>query len=56
MLILQARSLYDLMSRHKLKLKNETFRSMISLRVKMKDVSQDGGHLLFLDIKDTVVY
>lgn len=32
-----ARPLYDLMSRHKLKLKNETFRSMISLSVKMKD-------------------
>lgn len=49
-LILQARPLYNLMSLYKLKLKPETFRSMISLCVKMKDVSQDGDHLLFLDI------
>jgi len=45
-LILQVRPMYDLIRHHNLKLKSETFRSMISLFVKMKDVSHDAGHLL----------
>jgi hypothetical protein len=45
--ILQVHPIYDLIRRHKLKLKSETFRSMINLFVKMKDVSHDAG-LLFL--------
>jgi hypothetical protein len=40
--------MYDLIRKHNLKLKSETFRSMISLFVKMKDVSHDAGNLLFL--------
>jgi hypothetical protein len=40
-LILQARPMYDLIRHHNLKLKSETFRSMISLFVK-----HDAGHLL----------
>lgn len=46
-----ARSLYDLMSRHKLKLKNETFRSMISLRVKMKDFQ--GAYDILTDAEES---
>jgi hypothetical protein len=44
--ILQVHPIYDLIRRHKLKLKSETFRSMINLFVKMKDVRHDAG-LLF---------
>jgi hypothetical protein len=42
--------IYDLMRRHKMKLKTETFRNMINLCVKMKDVSHYAGHLLCLGI------
>lgn len=40
--------MYNLIRHHNLKLKSETFKSMINLFVKMKDVSHDTGHLLFL--------
>uniref|UniRef100_A0ACD5V7N1 Uncharacterized protein n=1 Tax=Avena sativa TaxID=4498 RepID=A0ACD5V7N1_AVESA len=45
------RPLYDLMSRHKLKLKNETFRSMIALSVKLKDF--DGAYNILSDAEES---
>ncbi|CAM0947167.1 unnamed protein product [Alopecurus aequalis] len=46
-----ARPLYDLMSRHKLKLNHETFRSMISLCVKMKDF--EGAYNILTDAEES---
>ncbi|KAL5207009.1 hypothetical protein ABZP36_031444 [Zizania latifolia] len=45
-------SLYDLMRRYKLKLKSETFRSMVNLRVKMKDF--EGAYNILTDAEESV--
>ncbi|KAG8058049.1 hypothetical protein GUJ93_ZPchr0002g24635 [Zizania palustris] len=45
-------SLYDLMRRYKLKLKSETFKSMVNLRVKMKDF--EGAYNILTDAEESV--
>lgn len=61
---IQVRQMYSMISRYKLKPNGETFRSMITLCVKMKDVSfylvppwvSDFAHLHYLFISFSVVF
>jgi pentatricopeptide repeat protein len=43
--------IYDLMRRHKMKLKTETFRNMINLCVKMKDF--EGAYRILTDAEES---